>query len=360
MQRDLQQPATERRVFKPFFCYNCQHTVHIQVPETEDSTFEPQCSECSSSFVEEVPISRLESLGGDIHTTTSNNWYGTSGNVQVISLSEDGEPMRFSFQLGGEGTNFAGSSTEEEQVEEQRQENEATPTYNRPFGLADFLQSFFVPRGNMARFQAPPPAPPLPSWTTTQQSDARQMGEEVTGNHESSNQDTLSNQEEDQRRVRRRRIPPFVAAGPFFLDGSGSEVPVDFNTFMQQILGIYGNPADYVIGEQGFEAILSRLMQEDSNRYGNPPASKEFVASLPVVHLSAEEAAHHSECSVCKEAFEENNEVVQLPCKHVFCKDCIYPWLERHNTCPSCRYELPTDDPEYEKRKASQSSASQG
>ncbi|GJQ14521.1 hypothetical protein GpartN1_g6312.t1 [Galdieria partita] len=357
MEADHQEQFTERRVFKPFFCYSCQHTVHIQVPETEDSTYEPQCSECGSSFVEEVPISRLESVQENVSPTTGNEWYGTNGNVEVISLSDDGEPVRFSFRLGGDVGNFVGSSSED-QLGEQGQESESYPTSNRAIGIADFLQSFFVPRGNMTRFQAPPPAPPLPVWRTPRESDS-QFGEESTENHEQS-QELTSNQEEDQRRVRRRRIPPFVAAGPFFLDGNSSDVPGDFSTFMQQILGIYGNPADYVIGEQGFEAILARLMQEDSNRYGNPPASKEIVASLPVVHLSAEEAAHHSECSVCKEAFAENSEVVRLPCKHVFCKDCIYPWLERHNTCPSCRYELPTDDPEYEKRKVSQSSSTHG
>lgn len=67
--------------------------------------------------------------------------------------------------------------------------------------------------------------------------------------------------------------------------------------------------------------------------------------------MTAEDVAKKEECAICKDAFELNEQVQRLPCRHLYHKQCISPWLDAHNTCPVCRFELPTDDNEYETRR---------
>ncbi|CAL0332210.1 unnamed protein product [Lupinus luteus] len=85
-----------------------------------------------------------------------------------------------------------------------------------------------------------------------------------------------------------------------------------------------------------------------------PPASKEVVAKLPVITLTEEILAKlgkDAECAICREELVLNDKMQELPCKHTFHPPCLKPWLDEHNSCPICRYELQTDDHAYESWK---------
>ncbi|KAM9740695.1 E3 ubiquitin-protein ligase RNF130 [Menidia menidia] len=45
-------------------------------------------------------------------------------------------------------------------------------------------------------------------------------------------------------------------------------------------------------------------------------------------------------CAVCIEAYQLNDVVRILPCKHVFHKVCVDPWLNEHCTCPMCKLNI--------------------
>jgi len=77
-----------------------------------------------------------------------------------------------------------------------------------------------------------------------------------------------------------------------------------------------------------------------------PPASKEFVKNLEIFTPSDEQQTQ--QCPVCIGYFTKEDRIVRLPCRHTFHVACILPWLEKTNSCPVCRFELPTDDADYE------------
>ncbi|OAY41678.1 uncharacterized protein LOC110623748 [Manihot esculenta] len=112
-----------------------------------------------------------------------------------------------------------------------------------------------------------------------------------------------------------------------------------------------GNSGDY-LDARGFEEFLEHLAETDSSRRGAPPAATSFVNSLPLVIINEEHEKHDGlACAICKDVLSIGTKVNRLPCLHLYHPYCILPWLSARNSCPLCRYELPTDDKEYEEGK---------
>ncbi|KAL8135693.1 E3 ubiquitin-protein ligase CIP8-like [Apium graveolens] len=110
-----------------------------------------------------------------------------------------------------------------------------------------------------------------------------------------------------------------------------------------------GNPGDYV-DAAGYEAVLLNLAETDGGgRRGAPPAAESAVAALKNVEIKFEKEALL--CAVCKDMVNVGEIAKELPCGHGYHGDCIVPWLASRNTCPVCRFELPTSDPDYEEEK---------
>ncbi|KAK7345626.1 hypothetical protein VNO77_16234 [Canavalia gladiata] len=73
---------------------------------------------------------------------------------------------------------------------------------------------------------------------------------------------------------------------------------------------------------------------------GEVAASAATVVSLPAVEVTV----GGRECVICKEEMRIGRDVCELPCQHLFHWMCILPWLGKRNTCPCCRFRLPSDD----------------
>ena len=105
---------------------------------------------------------------------------------------------------------------------------------------------------------------------------------------------------------------------------------------------------------RNIENIINQIMMNDTNKYGNPPASQKAIDTLKkckITEKKLKEFGVENTCPVCKDEFNVNDECLLMPCNHHFHCDCLLPWLKERNSCPVCRYELPTDDEDFEKRK---------
>lgn len=102
------------------------------------------------------------------------------------------------------------------------------------------------------------------------------------------------------------------------------------------------NAADYVVGP-GLDDLIEQVTQNDQR--GPPPASQSSIDALPTLKISKRHLrSGDSHCPVCIESFELGSKAQEMPCKHLYHSECIIPWLEQHNTCPICRYEMPLHD----------------
>jgi len=112
-----------------------------------------------------------------------------------------------------------------------------------------------------------------------------------------------------------------------------------------------GNPGDYADARQ-FQMLLEQFSEDNNPRRGAPPTATSFIENLASTILSTiHDTSGSVICAVCKDPMPIGTRAKQLPCMHLYHSSCILPWLSSRNTCPVCRYELPTDDPEYERAK---------
>nr|PNR61810.1 hypothetical protein PHYPA_000234 [Physcomitrium patens] len=105
----------------------------------------------------------------------------------------------------------------------------------------------------------------------------------------------------------------------------------------------------------GLQEAIQATLQEISNvRRGPPPAAKEEVEKLSITVVTSSVLARLGEdthCAVCREPLVLGDNMQEMPCQHPYHLECLRPWLENHNSCPICRYELRTDDEDYEHQK---------
>lgn len=208
------------------------------------------------------------------------------------------------------------------------------------------------------------------------------IGNSRTNNFSTSNQTNNYNRNEMPNNERRRGrsieprsfLEPFFQnffSGPFF-----SEIiinapnPRRFRVFRQDIDEDIFDPIFITFGsnrnnfennfssnfrsnmEQNvFERLINMILQNqvESNRSKHPPTKKEALEKLKRFKMSAKYCKKKNSktelpnCCICISDISMGEESVLLPCGHIFHWNCCLSWLKRNNTCPVCRFELPSE-----------------
>ena len=181
------------------------------------------------------------------------------------------------------------------------------------------------------------------------------------------NQNSNNNQSEHNHPFYQFFIPFNVS--PFA--GSVNRAPFDFSVFNGPIgHETFENPSTNFFLDNFASNFISNFINPmtrivfinsmQNQHHGNPPASKTSLEKLKHFNMEKKYCKKNEKdpskfefptCSICLMDITEGQKTILLPCGHMFHDDCVTKWLNLHNTCPLCRFELPTDDPEYEKKR---------
>ena len=96
--------------------------------------------------------------------------------------------------------------------------------------------------------------------------------------------------------------------------------------------------------------VILLLPKTQLKNYRNSVCSQNSF-SFKINEEKIKEFGFENSCGVCKDEFNIGEECLSMPCNHYFHENCLLPWLKERNSCPICRYELPTDDADFEEMK---------
>lgn len=71
-------------------------------------------------------------------------------------------------------------------------------------------------------------------------------------------------------------------------------------------------------------------------RMQRAPLVKNFIAANTNGYKKSYE---NEECVICMNDFseEDGKEIAELSCKHIYHVECLKEWVDKNDTCPTCR-----------------------
>jgi hypothetical protein len=87
------------------------------------------------------------------------------------------------------------------------------------------------------------------------------------------------------------------------------------------------------------DEILNTSFMTSKNKYKNVLSDEEIIKPIKYKKDEYKKDEKNTTCPIMTTMFEENQDVIQLPCSHIFDAEAIKRWLtEEKAECPVCRY----------------------
>ena len=89
------------------------------------------------------------------------------------------------------------------------------------------------------------------------------------------------------------------------------------------------------------ENFINSTFENNKEKFKKVISDYELEKLKPHIFIKKNETTTNCQCPIYCYNFEENEEVIKLPCNHNFNCEGIIKWLtQESNTCPVCRYEF--------------------
>ena len=179
----------------------------------------------------------------------------------------------------------------------------------------------------------------------------------------------LDNQRQQQNQNADNSPVVFITFNVSPFNGSVNRHPFDFRVFNGPLASdTHVQPSENFFLDNFASNFISNFINPltrivfinsmQNQHQGNPPASQTAIDKLKRFKMedkyckkNEQNIFEHPECSICLTEISNEQDTILLPCGHMFHDKCIVQWLKIHNTCPLCRYEIQSNDENYEKER---------
>ncbi|CAE7066181.1 unnamed protein product [Rhizoctonia solani] len=159
-------------------------------------------------------------------------------------------------------------------------------------------------------------------------------------------------------------FPPFFFGLPPFMFGGNTEAPADpkraerlagglkvvEDGLLKRWKGVCGNEGAVcavcygeLLEEPGIEKEKEEIKEEAEDKAPEAQDLKQDVTTDEHQRDLLEALKRREEMEKLEErerALKLETAVLAFPCGHVFHRTCLLPWLSRHTTCPTCRFDI--------------------